>query len=73
MPGGGGAAVLGVAARCLCDPNRGEQLGASGLPVYGPPRGSIYNGQARRSGQTVEQSFIARMREHHNDYPRTQE
>ena len=46
--------------------------GASGL-VYGPPRESIYNGQARRSGQTVEQSFIARMREHHNDYLRTQE
>ena len=36
MPGGGGAAVLGVAVRCLCDPNRGEQLGASGLPVYEP-------------------------------------
>ena len=59
MPGGGGAAAV---------------PGVRGLPVvYGPPHESIYTGQTRRSGQTAEQSFIARMREHHSDYLRTRE
>jgi hypothetical protein len=31
---------------------------------------AVYNGQTRRHSQTVDQCFIARMRNHHNDYLR---